>query len=168
MSAAKTTRLPANNPDKHAGGRPSKYDPKYCAEVIEFLAKGHSVTAFAGSIRVSRSTVFNWADTNPEFLDALKVGQARATQFWEAILANVATSGKGNATAAIFGLKNRAPEDWRDRMVNEHTGPNGGPIKHDLSALSDEQLDDLLKILMANERQRPTSQKSNKQSDEGE
>ena len=27
----------------------------------------------------------------------------------------------------IFGLKNRAAEDWRDRV--EHTGADGGPMQ---------------------------------------
>jgi hypothetical protein len=133
----------------HPGGRPSKYDSAYCEQVIAFLAKGHSVTAFAGSIGVARSTVFKWAEQIPEFSDALKVGQARATEFWEKILADVATTGKGNATAAIFGLKNRAHEDWADKQYNEHSGPGGGPIKHDLSRLTDEQLEDMVRILTA-------------------
>lgn len=112
-----------------SGGRPSKYNPNYCNEVIECLGKGHSVTAFAGEIGVARSTVFKWAEEHPEFSDALKVGQAKATQFWETILASVALTGKGNATAVIFGLKNRAGEDWADKLVNEHTGKDGGPIE---------------------------------------
>ena len=112
---------------KHAGGRPSKYSEAYCNEVIEFLAQGHSVTAFAGHIGVARSTIFKWADEIPEFSDALRVGQAKA--FWETILVKVARDGGGNATAAIFGLKNRAHEDWADKVVNEHTGKDGGPIE---------------------------------------
>jgi hypothetical protein len=117
-----------------AGGRPSKYSEAYCNEVIEFLGLGHSVTAFAGHIGVARSTVFKWADEIPEFSDALKVGQAKATACWEGVLLKVAKEGGGNATAAIFGLKNRASEDWTDKVVNEHTGANGGPIEtHELS-----------------------------------
>jgi transposase-like protein len=109
-------------------GRPSKYSEAYCNEVIDCLSEGHSVTAFAGRIGVARSTVFKWAEEHQEFSDALKIGQAKATEFWENILANVAREGKGNATAAIFGLKNRAGEDWADKVVNEHSGPDGGPI----------------------------------------
>lgn len=109
-------------------GRPSKYSSAYCNEVIEFLAQGHSVTAFAGEIGVARSTVFKWAEEYPEFSDALKIGQAKATKFWEAILAKVAMEGGGNATAAIFGLKNRASDDWSDKVINEHTGRDGGAI----------------------------------------
>lgn len=116
-------------------GRPSKYSDAYCNEVIGFLAGGHSVTAFAGHIGVSRSTVFKWAEENKEFSDALKVGQAKATALWETVLLKVASEGGGNATAAIFGLKNRAAEDWTDKVVNEHTGKDGGPIEtKDVSA----------------------------------
>lgn len=110
-------------------GRPSKYVDAYCNEVIECLALGHSVTAFAGQIGVARSTVFKWAEEHPEFSDALKVGQAKATAYWESILKDVAKNGGGNATAAIFGLKNRASEDWADKVVQEHTGKDGGPIQ---------------------------------------
>jgi len=110
-------------------GRPSKYSPAYCNEVIECLAEGHSVTAFAGRIGVARSTVFKWAEEIPEFSDALKVGQAKATECWEKVLLKIAKDGGGNATAAIFGLKNRAGDDWSDKVVTEHTGKDGGPIE---------------------------------------
>jgi transposase-like protein len=110
-------------------GRPSKYSEAYCVEVVECLAEGHSVTAFAGRIGVARSTVFKWADEIAEFSDALKVGQAKAVDHWETILMSVAKEGKGNATAAIFGLKNRASDDWSDKIINEHTGKGGGPIE---------------------------------------
>jgi DNA-binding XRE family transcriptional regulator len=67
---------------------------------------------FARKIGVARSTVFKWAEEHQEFSDALKVGQARATEFWEKILVKVARDGGGNATAAIFGLKNRAHDGF--------------------------------------------------------
>lgn len=110
-------------------GRPSTYDPKYCDAVKEFLAGGYSVTAFAGDIGVSRATIFNWANEHPEFLDALKEGQAAAVKWWEGALHVVAKEGKGNATACIFGLKNRASDDWADKVHTEITGKNGGAIE---------------------------------------
>lgn len=122
---------------KNKVGRPSSYDPAYCDKVIKFLAGGHSVTAFAGHIGVARSTIFKWADEIVEFSDALKVGQAKATAFWEAILVKVARDGGGNATAAIFGLKNRAGEDWADKVLNEHTGKDGGAIQVDSLSTAD-------------------------------
>lgn len=117
-----------------AGGRPSKYEAVHCEQVIECLAQGHSVTAFAGEIGVARSTVFKWADEHPEFSDALKTGQARATAFWEKILIGVARDGKGNATAAIFGLKNRAAEDWADRSAGQEQPQTVAPAEPEQSA----------------------------------
>lgn len=34
-----------------------------------------------------------------------------------------------DTTAQIFFLKNRSPEEWKDRHNHEHTGADGGPIK---------------------------------------
>jgi len=106
-------------------GRPTKYDPRYCDEVIDFLANGYSVTAFAGDIRVSRSTVYKWAEENEAFSDALKVGQAASALWWENRLRDTAEKGEGNATAAIFGLKNRAADDWRDKREVDNTSSDG-------------------------------------------
>jgi hypothetical protein len=112
-----------------AGGRPSKYDPAFCESVIECLGEGHSVTAFAGRIGVNRSSVFEWAKNHPEFSNALKIGQAKAVEFWEKILAKVAKDGGGNATAVIFALKNRASDDWADKIQTELTGKDGGAVQ---------------------------------------
>lgn len=34
-----------------------------------------------------------------------------------------------NTTAAIFWLKNRKPQEWRDKQQVEHTGKDDGPIE---------------------------------------
>ena len=106
-------------------GRPSKYDPKYCAMAVNFLRDGYSVTALAGKLGVARSTVFKWAEENEEFSDALKTGQALAALFWEDRLRDVAMTGEGNATAAIFGVKNRSREEWRDKHEVDHSSTDG-------------------------------------------
>lgn len=102
-------------------GRPSKYDPAYCERVREFLKDGYSVAAFAGEIGVAVSTVRLWIDEHPEFSDAVKTGQARATLWWENRARAVAMGEDGNPTTIIFGLKNRAPEDWRDKTEVDST-----------------------------------------------
>lgn len=96
-------------------GRPSKYDPKFCDEAIEFMRDGFSVTALAGHIGVARSTIFKWAEEHEEFSDALKTAQALAALWWEKTLRTVASTGEGSASAAIFGVKNRSTEEWKDK-----------------------------------------------------
>lgn len=95
-----------------AGGRPTKYDPKYCDEAIEFMAEGFSVGAFAGKIRVSRDTLYEWASKHREFSDALKIGRSAAQYEAEMAAKVIRDTGVGNAAVAIFGLKCRGSEDW--------------------------------------------------------
>ena len=109
-------------------GRPTDYDPAYCDEARAFLADGYSLAALAGHLGVTRQTVYNWVEEHPEFFDAVKTGQAAATLWWEKANRNLALTGEGNATAIIFGLKNRASDEWRDVKATEITGKDGGPI----------------------------------------
>lgn len=103
-------------------GRPSDYDPAFCEEAIAFLADGYSLAALAGEIGVARSTIYKWVDEHPEFSDAVKRGQAKAVLWWEKANRNLAMTGDGNATACVFGLKNRAADEWRDKIETEHSG----------------------------------------------
>lgn len=109
-------------------GRPSTYDPAYCEEAKAFLADGYSLAALAGHIGVARSTVYEWVNQHPEFSDAVKIGQARAVLWWEKANRSLALTGEGNATAIVFGLKNRASDEWRDVKATEITGKDGGPV----------------------------------------
>lgn len=121
-------------------GRPSKYDPIYCEQLIEHLSGGASIASFAASIGVARSTVHQWAEDYPEFSDALKVAKARCAAWWEARLRAIAIEGgaPGAATAVIFGLKNMASDDWREKQEIDHKSSDGSmtPVRIELVALS--------------------------------
>lgn len=105
--------------------RPTKYDPKFCDEAREMMADGYSTKAFAGYIGVSLSTVYKWMEENPEFSEAIKSAQAAGAFWWEKTLKHVASTGEGNASAAIFGVKNRSQEEWKDKVENDHTSSDG-------------------------------------------
>lgn len=112
-------------------GRPSDYDPIYCDRVVEFLGGGYSLAGFAGEIGVARSTIYKWIEEHPEFSDAVKTAQAKAVLWWEKRNIQFAQTGEGNATAIIFGLKNRAADEWRDKTETELSG--GLNVKVDVS-----------------------------------
>ncbi|MBN49970.1 MAG: hypothetical protein CMN85_10545 [Spongiibacteraceae bacterium] len=137
-----TTKAPVKKKTtKGAGGRPTKYDKRYCEMAIAYMQDGYSVTALAGHIGVARSTVFKWAEQNPEFSDALKTAQALAAMWWEDRLRAIAKGEDGNATAAIFGVKNRSSEEWKDKTEQDHTSSDGSmspkPTTIELVAPSD-------------------------------
>ena len=90
------------------------------------MEKGHSIGALAGELGVARSTIFKWMEDHSEFSDAVKKGQAKSARFWEEKLLNAASgTADGNVVSIIFGLKNRAHEDWRDKTETEHSGTLG-------------------------------------------
>ena len=111
----------------------SKYDPAYCEVMMREMAKGHSLVAVAAEIGVTRQTFDNWRKTYPEFQEAFEMGKVFSTRYWERRLIELSSDkDAGNPAAVIFGLKNRAPDQWRDKMEHEHSGPGGGPVKLDV------------------------------------
>lgn len=110
-------------------GRPSKYEEAFCELAETTLALGYSEAVLAGEIGVCLDTVTEWKNVHPEFSASIKRGRAKGARVWEDRLASLAASGAGNATAVIFGLKNRLPEQWRDKTEQELTGKDGGPMQ---------------------------------------
>lgn len=101
-------------------GRPSKFRTTYCDEVIAAGQEGLSLTAFAGIIGVSRDTVNEWTRAHPEFSDAVKIHQAKRTEYLERTLLSSEQGPK--VTARIFALKNADPDNWKDKQDVEHSG----------------------------------------------
>lgn len=106
---------------KRSAGRPSKYDPKYCDMIIEHMEEGASMASFAAEINVARSTLNEWIENHPAFSEAVKIGKAKCAAWWERLGRAGAMGGDVNPTLVIFGLKNMAAEDWRDRQDINHT-----------------------------------------------
>lgn len=103
-------------------GRPSKYQKAYCDLVIEHMNEGASLTSFAAEIGVARSSINEWMEEHEEFSEAVKIAKAKCAAWWEKKGRTLAVDGGGNATLVIFGLKNMAAEDWREKQTVEHEG----------------------------------------------
>lgn len=128
--------------DKHAGGRPTDYDQKYCEEIIKYFniephfetpvekqLKNGTVTTsvkfiasdlptlagFASKIGVCRDTLNEWETKYPEFSDAIK----RCKSFQENILVTNALKGSYNPTFSIFFAKNNM--NWKDKTETDIT-----------------------------------------------
>jgi hypothetical protein len=106
-------------------GRPSKYDPSYCDAVVEHMKDGASLTSFAASIDVARSTINEWIDAQPQFSEAVKRAKAHCAAWWEEKARGGAVGGNANPTLCIFGLKNMARDDWHEKQEIEHSGEIG-------------------------------------------
>jgi hypothetical protein len=129
-----------------AGGRPSKYKPEYAEQAYKYCLLGATDKDLSDFFEVDEATVNRWKKDYPEFCKSLKAGKDQA----DAIIAQkLFHRAKGyrhvdtkfatfegqitdsqeymrhyppDTTAAIFWLKNRQPQKWRDRQEVEHTG----------------------------------------------
>jgi hypothetical protein len=132
--------------------RPSKYRPEF-AEQAESLCKlGATDADLAAFFKVDERSINNWKDAHPEFLQSLKDAKTFSDERVERSLferANgyshpaikIAVNASGDVTqvpfvehyppdttAAIFWLKNRRPDRWRDVTRNEITGADGAEL----------------------------------------
>lgn len=126
-------------------GRPTKYKPEYCQQIIDFMQEGgelvykyfsfegsvtrepvgrlpRHLSAFARHINVTTSTLDEWCHVHPEFSEAYK--KAKQIQLEQMI--DGSSSGVLQAAPTIFALKNM--HRWTDKT--QISGPNDGPIQH--------------------------------------
>ena len=115
-------------------GRPSKYKEKFCDQVIEYGKQGLSVTQMALELDIHKDTLYEWKKVYPEFSDAIKKARDYSQAYWENALAKAAL-GKNdadtvpNATLMIFQMKNRFPDEWREKQVQEHVGKDDATLE---------------------------------------
>jgi hypothetical protein len=132
-------------------GRPSEFKPEYVAQAKIMCEAGATDLEIAQEFGVTVQTIRNWRMKYPDFFAALKLSKPIADERVERSLYERATgysyeavklqfdSKRGtweeityiehvppDSTAMIFWLKNRKPEEWRDRR--EISGPDGGAI----------------------------------------
>jgi hypothetical protein len=130
-------------------GRPTKYQPEYAEQALKLCRLGATDKELADFFLVDEKTINNWKDAHPEFFQSLKEGKAmadaevadklfkRATGYeHKAVKISASPDGREHVTeymeryppdttAAIFWLKNRRPDAWRDKVDHTHANPDG-------------------------------------------
>jgi hypothetical protein len=134
-------------------GRPTEYREKYVEVAANMCLSGATDSELADEFGVTVTTLYNWRAKHPQFLAALQYGKEHANDRVERSLyqravgfahdaVKITFDKEGNPLyapyreyyppdpgAAKLWLTNRKPEDWRERVVNEHTGKDGGAIE---------------------------------------
>lgn len=108
-----------------AGGRPSKYDPAVCEQVLAWGAEGKSKTWMAAKLGVNKDTLYEWERTHQAFSDALSRAMALSQMWWE----DAGQSGlyiQGfNAGVYNKQMSNRFPDEHRETSnVNQTLNAN--------------------------------------------
>ena len=125
------------------GGRPSEYRPEYAEQVEKLCLLGATDSEIADFFGVCVRTVHRWKIEHEEFCHSVKAGKDKADervvrslymkatgydfteeqaikikveQYKEEVeVVQVEKHQPADTTAAIFWLKNRRKEDWRDK-----------------------------------------------------
>ncbi len=119
-------------------GRPPKYVPEFAVQAEKLCRLGATDAEIAEFFDVSDRTIYRWKSAHEDFCQALKAGKAEADERverslyhkavgytfdsekvfqhqGEVVRAPVKEHVPPSDTAAIFWLKNRRPEQWRDK-----------------------------------------------------
>ena len=127
---------------KKGKGRPSKYDSIELEKVKMLASRGWTDAEMSAFFQVNEDTWHEWKKKHPEFSESLKDWKKEADERVERSLYERATGYSHretkmfqyegviisedtikqyppDTTAAIFWLKNRKPDEWRDKPDNE-------------------------------------------------
>lgn len=156
---------PKKEYEKRKVGRKSSFKDEYIEQSLKLSLLGATDKEMADFFGVSEQTLNTWKKKHPEFLESLKKGKAMADANVASRLYNRAigyscratkfatNEGKitdkvdyvehypPDTTAAIFWLKNRQPEKWRDRKeIDANVN-----LSDELESMSDEQLENIIR-----------------------
>ena len=122
-------------------GRPTKYKKEYNEQAAKLCKLGATDVQLADFFNVTEKTLNNWKSEHPNFLQSLKKGKVfsddkvemalydraigyhydeiKVEQSEDGMKRTVTTKRIQDNTAAIFWLKNRRPEQWREKIEND-------------------------------------------------
>ncbi|MGP1148196.1 terminase, partial [Serratia sp. CY49633] len=137
----------------------TKYQEAYAEQARKLCLLGYTDAELADFFEVSEATINNWKLKHSKFLESIKKGKAIADgdvtdRLYQRAMGFVAPDVDirvidnkivetpldkyypPDTAAAIFWLKNRQKDKWRDKHDHEVTGKDGGAIQIETSPMS--------------------------------
>lgn len=131
--------------------RPTTYKPEYVEQAAKLAQLGATDEEMAGFFKVTVRAFYKWKARYPELVQALKVGKDAADDRVERALysralgysfpsekvfckdgivtrAKIVEHVPPDTTAAIFWLKNRRKDEWRDKVETGLTDKDGNDV----------------------------------------
>ncbi len=112
--------------------RPSKFDLKYCDQLIKHCSQGYRFESFVHKIGVSERTLRNWKDNYSVFAEAHDQAKSAGLHFFEKLLVQSLTgrrkaNSKQSASLLIFTLKTRFSVIYGQPMSSQQNTPVADP-----------------------------------------
>jgi len=106
---------------------PYKVTPELLQKIETLAAQGLTEKQICNVIGWCQDTLCRKKKIYSELSEAIKKGKDKGLAVITNALFDKAKG--GDTTAQIFYLKNRAPEEWKDRRDNTISSPDGGPVR---------------------------------------
>ncbi len=136
---------------KHPGGRPTLYREEFVERARIMADAGMTDPEIAKCLGVKERTLYRWMVRHKEFCQAVKLGKeapddrverslykravgyrvktTKVMQYeGEPVYADYIENVQPDVAAAIFWLKNRRSDKWRDKSINEMVGKDEQPL----------------------------------------
>ena len=135
-------------------GRPTAYRPEFAEQAAKLCEKGFTDTDLAHFFEVTTRTIERWKVKHPDFCRSVKNGkdanddrverslfqramgyEQEAVKLFmpagssEPVYAKYIEKVPPSDTAAIFWLKNRRPDKWREKSFTEQEGETADPAE---------------------------------------
>ncbi len=142
-----TTKTPSKN-GKFLG-RPSKYDPAYCDQIVALGKEGLSRWQICSRLNIGLHNMIAWEGAHDDFRQSLEQARLDSLAYWEDLAHDHIREAPGgiklNTGLWSRSMAARFPEQYRENSTVEVTGKNDGPIEVDMiHDFSQNLLDDLL------------------------
>lgn len=131
-------------------GRPTKLTPELSAKLVALIEGGMLLEHAAAEVGIHRATLFRWLaegekedadELYAEFCDGCERARARAERAVLDELKMRSEPGAGDWKACQWRLQFMNPRRFKPADKHEVTGAEGGPVKLDVTKLSDEELE---------------------------
>lgn len=133
-------------------GRPTEYKSEFAEQALKLCKLGATDYELADFFGVDTRTIYRWRNQHEKFCQSVTCGKEYADERVKRSLYNRAVGYSFESEkvfqfqgdiiradtvehvppdpgAAMNWLKNRQPDEWRDKQQHELSGPNGGPIE---------------------------------------
>lgn len=123
-------------------GRKPKLNAQTQEKICQAIRGGNYAVVAARYAGISTKTYYAWLERGErepnsiygEFLHAIK--DAESTAEVQAV-AEVRLAGRESWQASMTWLERKFPDRWGRREKVEHSGPNDGPIQHEISSFQE-------------------------------
>lgn len=154
-SVPKASKTPSGTaqPAKKPVGRPTSYKPEFVDLAYKLCLMGATDKRLAELLEVSEGAINDWKVIHPEFLQSIRAGREIAdaeiaTALYhrakgyshpevdlkviqnEIVQTNLIKHYPPDTAAASLWLRNRQGANWRDKVDQTVSGPDGGPVQH--------------------------------------